>query len=73
MPIAKTLRLAIQRSDATLYRIAKETGIDWSVLQRFLDGTRPNIRLDTVEKLCEHFGLELRPLAERRSRSRARD
>ena len=35
--------------------------MDWGTIQRFLDGTRPNIRIDTVDKLCEHLGLELRP------------
>jgi hypothetical protein len=61
MSVSDTLRQAIRQSDQTLYRIAKDAGVDWSVLQRFLDGSRPNIRLDTVEKLCLHFGLELRP------------
>ena len=69
MSIAESLRQAVQRSDETLYRIAKDTEIDWGTLQRFLDGTRPNIRLDTVEKLSAYFGLELRPIARHRTKS----
>ena len=59
--ISDQLRTAIQNVDVTLYRIAKDAGVDWGTLQRFLDGTRPNIRIDTVDKLCEHLGLELKP------------
>ena len=61
MTISAQLRAAIKATDATFYRIAKDAGIDWGTLQRFTDGTRPNIRIDTVDKLCEHLGLELRP------------
>ncbi len=61
MTISEQLRGAIKGSDATLYRIAQDSGVDWGTLQRFLDGTRPNIRLDTVDKLCAYFGLVLRP------------
>jgi hypothetical protein len=68
MSVSETLRRAIRKSDQTLYRIAKDAEVDWSILQRFLDGTRPNIRLDTIEKLCMHFGLELRPSTTRRGR-----
>jgi DNA-binding Xre family transcriptional regulator len=71
MAISDQLRKAIEAREATLYRIAKDSAVDWGTLQRFLDGTRPNIRVDTVDKLCEHLGLELRPRgksARRRSR-----
>jgi DNA-binding Xre family transcriptional regulator len=68
MSVSETLRRAIRKSDQTLYRIAQDAGVDWSILQRFLDGTRPNIRLDTVEKLCVYLGLKLRPATARRGR-----
>jgi DNA-binding Xre family transcriptional regulator len=61
MSIGNQLRSKIQAEDATLYRIAKDSELDWGTLQRFLDGTRPNIRLDTIEKLCCYFDLELQP------------
>ena len=72
MSISETLRKAIRKSDATLYRIAKDAETDWGTLQRFVDGTRPNIRIDTVEKLCAYFGLELRPLLRTRESSGSR-
>jgi DNA-binding Xre family transcriptional regulator len=62
--ISDQLRRAIQDSDETLYRIAKDAGVDWGALQRFLDGSRPNIRIDTVDKLCAYFDLALRPAVE---------
>jgi DNA-binding Xre family transcriptional regulator len=59
MAIAEQLREAIRGSNETFYVIAKDAGVNWSALQRFVTGERPNIRIDTVEKLCEYFGLEL--------------
>ena len=56
MAIRDQLRAAIDASDVTLYRIAKDAQVDWGTIQRFIDGTRPNIRIDTVEKLCECLG-----------------
>jgi DNA-binding Xre family transcriptional regulator len=61
MTISKQLKEAIQKSDQTFYRIAKDAGVNWSALQRFITGERPNIRIDTVDRLCEYFGLELQP------------
>jgi len=61
MAISDQLRAAIGAEDVTYYRIAKDAEVDWGTLQRFVDGRRPNIRIDTVDKLCEHLGLELRP------------
>jgi DNA-binding Xre family transcriptional regulator len=61
MTISDQLKNAIESQGATLYRIAKDAQLDWGTLQRFLDGSRPNIRIDTIDKLCEYLGLELRP------------
>jgi DNA-binding Xre family transcriptional regulator len=68
MAISDQLRAAIEAEEVTFYRIAKDAGVDWGTLQRFVDGTRPNIRIDTVDKLCESLGLELRPKAKRKSK-----
>jgi DNA-binding Xre family transcriptional regulator len=68
--ISNQLRAAIQAKKATLYRISKDTEVDWGTLQRFLDGSRPNIRIDTVDKLCEYLGLELRPVKKRSAKSK---
>jgi hypothetical protein len=61
MKVSNQLRAAIKQADATLYRIAKDADVDWGMLRYFLDGTRANIRIDTVDKLCECLGLELQP------------
>ena len=72
MAISDQLRAAIEGRDVTLYRVAKDTGVNWSALQRFVDGTRPNIRIDTVDKLCESLGLELQPKKKDRGKSLSR-
>ena len=75
MAISDQLRSAIEGRTTTLYRIAKDADVDWGTVQRFLDGTRPNIRIDTVDRLCERLGLELRPKkkpTKKRSKRRSR-
>ena len=71
MTISNQLQAAIKLRDATLYRIAKDAAVDWGTLQRFLDGSRPNIRIDTVDRLCEGLGLELQPKKSRRGKKRS--
>lgn len=71
MTISDQLAAAIKAEDVTLYRIAKDAGVDWGTLQRFLDGTRANIRIETVDKLCEYLGLELRPKKKTRKPKRS--
>ena len=61
MSISEQLREAIERSPQTYYRIAKGAGVDWGTLTRFVDGSRPNVRIDTIDKLCDYLELELRP------------
>jgi len=69
MSISEQLRQAIEKSPETYYRIAKDAGIDWGTLQRFVDGSRPNIRIETVDKLCAYLGLELTVTARNRRAS----
>ena len=60
MTVSGQLRRAIQESAETHYRIGQATGIDTRALDRFVvDGK--HIRTETVDKLCEYLGLELRP------------
>ena len=62
--VSETLRQAIEDNWAngvTSYRIAKNSGIDQGTIDRFVFGERPNIRIDTVNRLCEALGLELKP------------
>lgn len=56
--IEQTLRDAIKRSGLTRYVIAKESGVSYEALMRFLDEGR-DIRLSTVEKLAAFFEMEL--------------
>ena len=66
MAISEQLRAAIESREETYYRIAKDAAVDWGTLTRFVDGSRPNIRIDTLDKLCEYLDLELRPKKRRR-------
>ena len=61
MPVSEQLRKAIVAAGETHYRIAKETGLHAIALDRFVSGERSNIRIDTVDRLCDYFGLELAP------------
>lgn len=60
--IGEQLRQAIEDTGLTGSRIAEDFGICQPTISRFLSGTRRNIRLDTVESLCEGLGLELRKI-----------
>ena len=57
-----TLQAAIERDPRTLYRIAKDCDLRYSVVHRFATGERLGISLVTAAKLCETLGLELRPV-----------
>ena len=58
--LTDVLRVAIQRSELTCYRIAKATGIDEANLGRFARG-ESSIRLDKADKLAAYLGLRLVP------------
>jgi len=63
LTVSETLRKAIEDAygnGITSYRIAKDAGIAISQIDRFSIGER-TLRLETVDKICEVLGLELRP------------
>jgi DNA-binding Xre family transcriptional regulator len=60
--ISEQLRDAIVNDDRTHYMLAKAAGIDATQLDRFVSGERPNLRIDTLDKLCPVLSLELRPV-----------
>jgi len=66
-PITDPLREAIQNSEETIYRIAKESGVDYAVVSRFWKGER-DLQLSTADRLAKYFGLELRVRLRRRSK-----
>jgi transcriptional regulator with XRE-family HTH domain len=52
------IRLAIQGSNKTQYRIAQETGISRSQLSRLMHGER-GLSIEALEKLAESLNLEI--------------
>jgi DNA-binding phage protein len=59
MPVSKQLRDAIG-AHGTLYRVAKDSGVDYAIIRRFAAGERlPS--LETVDRLCHFFGMQLTP------------
>ncbi len=58
MSLTSQILAAIENSGATLYRIAKDSGVSYVVLHRFAHRER-QIRLDTADKLAEYFGMRL--------------
>ena len=53
--LAEQIRQAADASGLSVYRIAKETGVDQSTLNKFLSGTRENVRLDVADRLFRFF------------------
>jgi len=64
--ISDVLRQAIEESGMTRSRISQETGVDESVLSRFMAGA--NLTMRHADTLAEFLGLELR----RKGRSKTR-
>ena len=55
VPLAEQFRRAAAASGLSVYRIARETGVDQSTLNKFLNGTRDNLRLDVADRLFRLF------------------
>jgi hypothetical protein len=58
--ISQAIRQAIRARKVTRYRIAKDAGIDYGALCRFLAG-KASLKLETAELLAESLDLELKP------------
>ena len=54
-----TLRDAIRNSGLTHYRIGQMAGVSPTVIDRFISGARPDLRLSTAAKIADALGLEL--------------
>jgi len=61
--IIKDIAKAIEQSGKTRYRIAVDCGIDHAVIHRIVHGGSCSV--ETLDKLCEYLGLELRPVEKR--------
>lgn len=58
---ATIIRGAIERDRRSLYRLARDCGLRYSVLHRFATGERQKINIDTASALCDVLGLSLQP------------
>ena len=58
MSLTAQLRSAIKNSGVSLYRIAKDSGVSYTVLHRFATGGR-QIKADAADKLADYFGMKL--------------
>ena len=58
--LGEAIRREIDRRELTLYRIWKDTGIDYSTIHAFYHGRR-DVRMITLNRLADYLGLELVP------------
>lgn len=57
--LAGHIRAAHAKSGLSVYAVAKETGLATSPLNRFMNGTRDNIRIDIADRLMHFYGLRV--------------
>ncbi len=67
MGIADQIRRAATRQNLSVYRIAKDCGLDQSGLNKFFNGSKDVLTTTVADKLMDYLGLEVRP--KRRDRS----
>ena len=65
------LKDVIKASDKSRYRIAQETGITQGQLSRLMSGKR-GMRIETIETLADHLGLEIIVRPKRRQQRKGR-
>ncbi len=68
-PIYDDIREAIEASELTRYRIAKETGIGESQLSLFMAGKK-GLSVEALETLADCLGLEITTRRKRKKSSR---
>lgn len=56
--MSETIRTTIHDSGLTLYRVAKDAGVAYAPLHRFMNGER-GLSVESLDKLCGFLGLEL--------------
>jgi hypothetical protein len=61
MSLAEHIRVAAKRSGLSVYHIAKASDVDQSTLNKFLTGTRDNLRLDVADRLFRFLRLRVVP------------
>ncbi len=56
--LVDAIRLAVEASSKTRYRIAKESGVSAGQLSRLVNGER-GMTVDTIERLADYLGLQI--------------
>lgn len=59
MNINDNLNKLIRGNKLNITKIAKESGVDRSVIHKILDGTNVNPRINTVKRLADYFGITI--------------
>lgn len=57
--LADHIREAARDSGLSVYRLAKEAGVDQSTLNKFLSGGRDNLTLEIADRLFRVLGLRV--------------
>ena len=71
MSLTDVLRKTINQADTSIYRIAKDSGVDWTIVDRFRKGER-DMALSTADRLAAYFRLELKSKAKPKRRRKRR-
>ena len=59
LTLADHIRQAYEASDLSVYQIAKQSQVDQSTLNKFLNGERENLRLDVADRVFRYLGLKV--------------
>jgi plasmid maintenance system antidote protein VapI len=59
--LGEQLREAFRKSGLTRFALAKQSGVPYSGIHRFVAGDR-DISLSTASRLCDVLGVEFRPI-----------
>ncbi len=65
--ISDALRRALIDSGLSAYELARRSGVNVAAVLRFKSGER-SLKLESVDRLTEVLGLELRPIRPKRTR-----
>ncbi len=67
--LSRSLRDVIESREITPYALGKESGVDPTVISRFLSGER-DLRLGTADKIAAALGLRLVEVARSKGRTK---
>lgn len=59
--LAQQLRAAFEKSGLSRFGLARQSGVPYSVVHRFMEAER-DVRLGTASKMADVLGVEIRPL-----------